>query len=150
MSNQELIAAAKAPVIAYNEKDWEAVRDATTADFVYDEVATGRRVEGIDDVLAVWRGWGEALPDSRATFHDAFVDGNDVILELSWRGTHTGVLRAPGGDIPPTGKEIDMRACQVVRVEGGKASSVRHYFDMLTMLTQLGVAPAESAQAAAG
>ena len=31
-----------------------------------------------------------------------------------------------------------MPACQVVQVEGGKVKSASHYFDMLTLLTQIG------------
>jgi hypothetical protein len=29
-------------------------------------------------------------------------------------------------------------ACQVVQVEGGKVKSASHYFDMFTLLTQIG------------
>jgi hypothetical protein len=49
-----IIDIAKAPVIAYNEKDWNAVRAAVAHGFVYDEVATDRRPQGVNDVLAVW------------------------------------------------------------------------------------------------
>jgi hypothetical protein len=31
-----------------------------------------------------------------------------------------------------------MPACQVSQIEGAKVKSVSHYFDMLTMLTQIG------------
>jgi hypothetical protein len=33
---------------------------------------------------------------------------------------------------------IELPACQVLQVEGGKVKSVSHYFDMLTLLTQTG------------
>lgn len=150
MSDQELIAAAKAPSVAYNEKDWDSVRDALAPGFVYEEVATHRRAEGVEEVLELWRGWAEALPDSRATFGNAYVAGSDVILELTWRGTQTGPLRTPEGEIPPTGKGIDLPSCQVLHVEGGKATSMRQYFDMQTLLTQLGVAAAVGSEVAAG
>jgi hypothetical protein len=42
-----------------------------------------------------------------------------------------------------------MPACQVVQVEGGKIKSASHYFDMLTMLTQIGAMKSPSAAAAA-
>lgn len=145
MSREELIAAAKAPTEAYGEKDWTAVREAVTPGFVYEEVATGRRAEGIDDVLEVWRGWAEALPDSRASFESTFVDGETVVVQLTWGGTHTGPLQSPEGEIPPTGKEIDLPSCQVIRVQDGKAVSMRQYFDMATLLSQLGVVPARAA-----
>lgn len=147
MSRQELIAAAKASAEAYSRKDWDGVRNALAPEFVYDEVATGRRAEGIDEVLAIWRGWAKAFPDSAATFEDSFVDGDTVVLRLTWRGTHTGPLPLPDGEIPPTGNGMEIRACQVVRLRDGKSVSIRQYFDMLTMLSQLGVAPEVTAGA---
>ncbi len=136
---QSLIDTAKAPIIAYNKKDWDAVRAAVVPGFVYDEVGTQRKVQGINDFLAAWRAWATAIPDSKATFHNAHVSGNTVVLEVTWRGTHTGPLRTPGGEIAPTGNKIEVRACQVIEVSGDKAQAMRHYFDMATLLQQLGV-----------
>jgi hypothetical protein len=67
------------------------VRRVTTPDVVYDEVGTHRRVQGIDNVLPIWQGWTAAFPDSKGTFEKSYVSGNTVILEVTWRGTHTGV-----------------------------------------------------------
>jgi len=44
----------------------------------------------------------------------------------------------PTGTIPPSNKPIEMPACQVVKVEGSKVQSVNHYFDLATMLRQIG------------
>lgn len=141
MSRQELIQAAKASTEAYNEKDWKAARTTLAPGFVYDEVATGRTIEGIDEVLEAWKGWAKAFPDSRATFEEPLVDGNVVVLPIRWRGTHSGPLTLPTGEILPTQQKIDFRACQVFDMENGRAVHMRHYFDMMTMLSQLGVAP---------
>jgi limonene-1,2-epoxide hydrolase len=35
-------------------------------------------------------------------------------------------------------KRIEVPACQVFKVEGGKIKSFTHYFDMVTLLTQIG------------
>lgn len=137
---QSVVDVAKAPVIAYNEKDWNAVRAAVAPGFVYDEVATQRKVQGIEDVLAVWRGWAAAIPDSKATFHSAVASGNTMILEVTWRGTHTGPLQTPSGEIPPTGKPIEIRSCQVVEIADERVQAMRQYFDMMTLMQQLGVA----------
>jgi len=130
---------AKASVNAYNEKNWEKAHASLTPDCVYDEVATNRKVNGVNDTLAAWQGWAKALPDSKATFDNQFVADNTVVLELTWRGTHTGPLPTPRGEIAPTGKTIAVRACQVIEVSGERAKSLRHYFDMTTLLQQLGV-----------
>ena len=64
LSPEQLIDAARAPLLAYGHKDWKAVEASITPDYVYDEVATDRRVKGLDAVMAVWRGWATAFPDS--------------------------------------------------------------------------------------
>ena len=133
-----IVDVAKATILAYNNKNWDAVRTASAPNVVYDEVATGRNVRGVEDVIKVWRGWAEAFPDSKATFQHEFVSGNTVVLELTWRGTHKGPLQTPDGTLPPTGKTINFRACQVIEVNGDKATSIRQYFDMATLLQQLG------------
>jgi steroid delta-isomerase-like uncharacterized protein len=138
---QQLIEIAKAPLLAYNEKQWDALRTRITPDFVYDEIATRRKVQGIDATLEIWRGWAGAFPDSRATFHSAIASGNTVALEVTWQGTHKGPLQMPAGPIAPTGRPIEVRACVVMEIAGDKVKSQRHYFDMATLLEQLDVKP---------
>jgi steroid delta-isomerase-like uncharacterized protein len=142
LSPQQLTEAAKAPFQHYATKDWDAARASITPDFTYDEVATNRKIQGADGTLALWKGWAAAFPDSAPTFHSAWVSGNTVVLELTWKGTHTGPLETPTGTIAATGKRIDVRACNVVEIapDKGKARAQRHYFDMTTLLQQLGVA----------
>ncbi len=130
--------AAKAQVMAYNEKDWDAVRKVLEPDCVYDEVATRRTMKGHEEILSGWQGWATAFPDSKGTFESAVASGDTVTLELTWRGTHQGSLRGPDGDVASTGRSIDVRACQVVKVSDGRVRSIRHYFDMATLLQQLG------------
>ena len=139
MTQQSLIDAAKAPVIAYGEKNWNAVKASVAPDVAYDEVATHRKMKGVDQLIAAWKGWATAFPDSKATFRSAFVSGNTVVLELTWRGTHRGPLHTPGGQIAATGKKIDLPACQIIEIADGKAKSMRQYFDMATLMQQLGI-----------
>ena len=140
VSSQALIDAAKSPIVAYNEKKWDKVKASVTAGFVYDEIATGRKVEGADAAIVLWKGWAEAFPDSKATFHGALASGNGVVLEVTWKGTHKGPLQTPKGSIPATGKPIEIRACIVAELAGDKVKLQRQYFDMATLLQQIGVA----------
>jgi ketosteroid isomerase-like protein len=57
------------------------------------------------------------------------------------RGTHTGPLAAPAGDIAPTGRAIEVPFCVVVRARDGLLCEGREYSDALTLLGQLGLAP---------
>jgi steroid delta-isomerase-like uncharacterized protein len=140
VSPQAMIEAAKTMIIAYNDKNWERVKAAITPDFLYDEVATGRRIEGADETLAAWKGWAQAFPDSKASFDRSYVAGNDtVVLELTWRGTHKGPLGTAMGNIAATGKSIEVRALAIVELKGEKARSQRQFFDMATLLQQIGL-----------
>jgi steroid delta-isomerase-like uncharacterized protein len=139
VSPLSLIDAAKAPVIAYGNKDWAAVKGSIAGNFTYEEIATQRKADGVDQAIAIWQGWAAALPDSRATFNNAVVSGDTVVLEVTWNGTHTGPLQTPTGALAPTGRRIQLRACQVFQIAGGKAQSMRQYFDMATLMQQLGV-----------
>lgn len=140
MTDEELIAAAKVPIEAYNAKDWDATVACMADGYVYDEVATHRRLEGSGPTVEALKSWATAFPDSQATIHSAHVAGTTVILELTWKGTHTGPMMSPQGEIPATNKSIDMRAISVHVMEGTKIKEQRHYFDMMTMMTPLGLA----------
>jgi steroid delta-isomerase-like uncharacterized protein len=140
MSPQSLIDAAKAPVHAYGKKDWDAVQASLGPGALYEEIATHRKMQGADKIIPVWQGWATAFPDSKATFHRALVSGNTVILEVTWRGTHKGPLQLPGGPVQATGKTIELPACMITEIRDGKATSMRQYFDMATLLQQVGIA----------
>jgi steroid delta-isomerase-like uncharacterized protein len=140
LSPKALTDAASGLILAYNQKDWARAKASITPTFLYDEVASGRRIEGADPTIEAWKGWATAFPDSQGTIDRTHVAGNDtVVLELTWRGTHQGTLQIPAGGIPPTGKRIEVRAVAVIEVAGDKARTQRHFFDMATLLQQLGI-----------
>lgn len=133
-----VIEIAKAAVAAYNEKDWNKTRDLLAADAVYDEKASNRRLEGAGQIIEAFQGWAEAFPDSKATFIREFASGDTAVLELVWKGVHSGPLQTPTGAIPASNRPIEIPACEVFRIEDEKIKSSSHYFDMLTLLKQIG------------
>jgi SnoaL-like polyketide cyclase len=90
MAEQDLIQAAHGVVDAFNASDWERCKAALAPDSLYDEVGTSRRVEGVGDIIPCWQAWKEAMPDVKGSVTTAFAIGNTVILEVTWKGTHTG------------------------------------------------------------
>lgn len=140
LSPKAVAEAAKAPFLAFNDKDWAKAKATITPDFIYDEVATGRKATGADATIEMWKGWAGAFPDAKGTIHSTHVaDDGAVTLELTWQGTHKGPLQMPNGAIAPTGKTIEVRACAIVELAGDKARTQRHYFDMTTLLRQIGM-----------
>ncbi len=132
---------AKAQIVAFNEKNWEKVRAGLAPGFVYEEVATGRRAEGINDTLTLWRTWVTAMPDLTGRIANEYVSDTTVVLELVWSGTHTGPLQTLNGEIAPTGKRLTLRACEVLETAGDAVTAARHYFDMAELLRQVGTLP---------
>lgn len=63
---------------------------------------------------------------------------NTITLEVTWQGTHTGTLQTPQGPIPPTGKQIALHGVLVADVEGDRFTSTRNYFDLMTLMNQIG------------
>jgi steroid delta-isomerase-like uncharacterized protein len=139
MAEQDLIQTARGVVDAFNASDWEGCKAAMTPNTIYDEVATGRKLRGVEEVIPVWQGWRAAMPDVKGTVTSAYASGDAVILEVTWQGTHTGPLQAPGGTVPATGKRQTTRAGWVLNFDGNKIKESRHYFDMLSFMQQLGI-----------
>ena len=133
-------AIARQNIDAYNTADWGRLKAVLTPGATYEEFGTQRRL-GVDETLEANKDWKRSFPDSTGTITKSFSAGDHAVLEVNWKGTHTGELRGPQGTIPPTGKRVDLKAVQVVRVEGDKIAEVRHYFDLMTLLQQIGAIP---------
>ena len=57
------------------------------------------------------------------------------------RGAHTGPLETPAGEVPPTGRRIEIEFSVVARARDGLLVDGREYYDSMTLLTQLGLMP---------
>jgi ketosteroid isomerase-like protein len=121
--------------------DRDAAKELYASDAVAETPDQGT-VSGPDQIVA-WAGeFFDAFPDARyepAHEHEA---GDTAIDEGYFVGTHTGPLAGPDGEtIPPTGKSVRVRACDIVTVKDGSVTSHRFYFDQMEFLGQLGLLP---------
>jgi predicted ester cyclase len=67
-----------------------------------------------------------------------------VATEVRFIGTHTGPLAGPGGELPPTGKEVDLVGADFLTVSNGKLTSWHVYYDTGAFMSQLGLSPLSS------
>lgn len=141
MADQDLIKMARELVKAFNASNWEGIKATLARDCVYNELGTGRRIQGPDQFVQAMKGWKGAFPDAKGTVRNAFASGNTVTLEITWEGTHSGPLVGPAGVIPASGKRQVTPAAWVLKFQRGKVKESRHYFDMVTLLRQLGAMP---------
>src|SRR4051794_1223146 len=82
---------------AFNARDWDAFRGLVADECVYEEPATGVRATRGDDWLAWSRATVAAFDDIQGEVTNAFGAGDQVALEITWRGTHTGDFDLPSG-----------------------------------------------------
>ena len=133
---------ARAVIDAFNAADWDRLRSVVSPDIVYEETGTDRRIEGVEDYLALCQTWRKALPDVIGQIDTLLSAGGTVAMEVTWSGTHTGPLATPGGEIPATGKPVVVRGTLWYQTAGDRVENLRHHLDVLGMLNQLGVLPA--------
>ncbi|WP_258805056.1 ester cyclase [Pseudarthrobacter sp. NS4] len=124
---------------AMNEKDRETLAGCYAADAVASTPDQGE-LTGRDAIVNYLFHFWDAFPDVKYEAVNVHEAGNVAIDEGIVTGTNTGSLMMPTGEnLPPTGKEIRVRSCDIARVEGGEITSHHFYFDQMEFLAQLGL-----------
>jgi quinol monooxygenase YgiN/predicted ester cyclase len=124
---------------AHDRDAWQALLDQQA--FAV-QAPGGMSLAGREAIDTFWNTWHDAFPDNHLSTVGIYGDEHGGVLEGRFTGTHTGTLRGPAGEIPATGRSVDVRFCEVHRVDSGKIIDSHLYFDQLDMLTQLGQLPA--------
>jgi ketosteroid isomerase-like protein len=122
-------------------KDFKAAAECYATDAVAVTPDQGE-ITGRERIVDYLRQFSDVFPDIQYEYLDKHESGNVAIDEGYVTGTHTEPLPMPSGEsIPATGKQIRVRSCDVVTVEGGMVISHRFYFDQVEFLGQLGLLP---------
>lgn len=105
----------------------------------YFDATANQRMRGRDEIMKILQTWKRAFPDIRYTIKDTLAAGDKVFVELEWEGTHKGPFVGPLGTIEATGKRGVLPAALFYMLKGDKVVALHHYFDVMTILTQIGV-----------
>ena len=89
---------------------------------------------GFRDLLGSFR---SAFPDLNNTIEEQVVEGSVVVTRGTTRGTH----RAPLGEIPATGRSVEVPWMMITRFEGDLIVEDREIYDEFGLMAQLGVIP---------
>ena len=141
LTAEQMVRIAREHVDAFGAGDWGRLQAGLTPDACYDELGTQRKVEGLEKIVELFKGWKSAFPDAVGTVTSAVSSGNKAALEVIWTGTHTGSLATAAGTIPPSGKRQETPGAIFFTFEGGKIKESRQYFDSMTLLKQIGAQP---------
>lgn len=124
-------------VSAWNSHDPATLAACYTPDATFEDVPLGSPVSGQSALLSLFAGLFRAFPDLVMTPGKRVEQGECLIWEWIITGTHRGEFNG----VPPTGKSVQLRGASVCVIRNGKVSENREYWDLLTVLRQLGVAP---------
>jgi steroid delta-isomerase-like uncharacterized protein len=141
LTADELVKISRKQVDAFNNGNWEQMRELLASDAHYHELGTQRAIDGPDQIIELFKGWKTAFPDAAGTVTSSVASGDTAVLEVTWKGTHTGPLTTAAGTIPASGKSQETPAAVVYVFEGAKIKASRHYFDAMTLLKQIGAEP---------
>lgn len=101
----------------------------------------GTRLRGPDQIGPYLRSYFTAFPDMRLDVRKIVEEGDSVVAEIRFTGTQTGPLAMPSGELPPSGKSIDLDSADCLTVQDGLITRWRVYIDMAEFMQQLGLMP---------
>lgn len=139
-----------------NVLDGDGFRALFTEDGTFNDVPNSLTFRG-DQIPQALTGFASVFPDVHRELLEVHALGDLVAVELRIQGTHLGSFPTPVGEIPPTGKRIDVPAADLWHLRDGKIERFDCYNAANVLLAQIGanpdfnsaIAAAKSAAAAA-
>lgn len=123
-----------------NNHDAGGYAQLHTEDVVFKSPDTPEAIQGRQGIKDLMDGFFTAFPDMQVRFDLIHPSGEYLIVEGATLGTHTGPMVSPQGEIPPTGRSIELHWMVSARVTPeGLVSEFREYYDSAEMMKQLGL-----------
>jgi steroid delta-isomerase-like uncharacterized protein len=132
---------------AINSHDPDAIAKFYAADAIAYDPMYPQPLRGREAIKKDSADFFRAFPDMRLEMVTVVeADDRTGAGELKFTGTNTGAITTPTGDeIPATNKRIDLRGAAFVSVnDRGEITEERRYYDVTSMLRQLGIAPEQA------
>jgi steroid delta-isomerase-like uncharacterized protein len=102
----------------------------------YELLATGEVYDGAGPLGGLMQENVTAFPDFHFDFNHLHHSDDAIVVEGAFRGRQEGTWRG----LPATGRQVDFPMVIVFPFEGDQMMGERIYFDLSTVLRQLGVA----------
>jgi ketosteroid isomerase-like protein len=125
---------------ALSAHDVDRVSAVVDSNFEFVDVGGGDAMHSREEWRAFCGVFVTAFPDLTQDVQLLVDAGDYAFAEVVARGTHTGPLATPDGEIAPTGRTIEVPFCVVMRARDGLLVDGREYYDAGTLLGQLGLA----------
>lgn len=121
----------------WNAHDVNGILAHYQDDIAWHDVASNRTYRGKSEVSLFLSELFGAIPDLGLTITRRIPRGDLVAEEYTITGTHLGVLFG----VPPTGRSLRLSAVSFVELHDGRFAQDQFYFDVATLLAQMGLFP---------
>ena len=122
---------------AVNRKDLDTIAALGAPNSEWLDVPFNFTSRGERAIIDPWKSWFDIFPDATCEVRSLVSLGDHVIAQGIGRGTQRGVFNSPAGTLPPSGRTMEVRFCDVYRLEQGKIARADSYFDFYSLLRQL-------------
>jgi steroid delta-isomerase-like uncharacterized protein len=109
-------------------------------DATYTQMPTSQSFGGRDAITGMLRlFYQDAFSDARGELRNVAIDTEKSIglIEFTFRGRHTGALMG----LSATGRSVEIPMLGVYEIDGDHIQRARLYYDMATLMRQLGQMP---------
>lgn len=141
MAAQDNIVIAQKLFEMLNHHDFDGATSLLADNVVWFDVPSGNIYKGLDGFKQYWGNIFTTFHDYKADVTNVFAADDYVAVEYICKGTNTGPFIGPLGQMPPTGHRIELHACEVCHVKDGKIADGRSYYDLATVMRELGHLP---------
>jgi steroid delta-isomerase-like uncharacterized protein len=118
---------------AWNARDFDRMRTMFHPEYTYIG-PDGVESPGVDSAMAVAQLFASAFPDAKVIVDRVFLSGDTAIAECTGRGTHDGDFLGN----PASQRPVTVTLCNIIQIRDGLIYREREYFDMATVLAQIG------------
>ena len=131
-----------------NAHDLDAYAELFADDCEVTDTATGETFHGREGARKNMEGWFTPFPDAKIETINLIAGDDWATIEAVGRGTQTGPMTGPGGDVPATGKGLTLAFCSTLQISNGKIVGGRDYYNVADLMQQLGLMPETAAATA--
>jgi len=121
-------------IAAWNSQDPAKWATYFTPDIYYEDVTFGEISRGTAEASKFAASFFTDVPDLKLELADSSMEGNHGSIQWILSGTDKGIFK--------TGKKFKVRGASIITINHGKISRSIDYYDLATIMKQVGVLPA--------
>ena len=124
---------AESAILAWNSHDSDKVARYYTQDAVYEDATLGAVNHGTADIRKFAQQFFDESPDAKFRVTSSFMRDGHGYAEWVMTGTDVGIFK--------TNKRFEVRGASIMQGSPERLSNQTDYWDMATLMKQLGVMP---------